>query len=139
MKKQHNFLAVAFTAILAIGSIVFISCNKADDIMPQNQIAANAQSMKDAPTDAPTPVFIINQWWTDSQGQLWHVKGSGSFINENAVTLNIKFNMPDGTIGTFEGKAEWMLPNDACVITSAYKVTPEVKAFIREFSWYLLY
>ena len=132
---------MAFAAIMTIGSIVFMSCNKADDFMPQNQPTANADevSLKATPTDEATPVFIINQWWTDSQGQLWHVKGSGSFQSENKVYLNIKFNMPNGTIGTFEGTAEWMLPNDACVVKGVTKVTPEIKAFITEFSWYLLY
>lgn len=139
MKKK--LFTVAFAAIMTFGSIVFASCNKTEDIMPQDQVNAGTYTLytKDSPTPTPEAWFIINQWWTDSQGQLWHVKGSGTFQSANKVCLKIKFNTPNGTIGTFDGTAEWMLPNDSCVIESAYKVTPEVKAFIREFSWYLLY
>ena len=139
MKKQ--LFCMAFAAIMTIGSIIFVSCDKTEDIMSQNQTTASTytQYTKDTPAPTPEAWFIINQWWTDSQGQLWHVKGSGTFQSANKVCLKIKFNMPNGTIGTFDGTSEWMLPNDSCVIESAYKVTPEVKSFIREFSWYLLY
>lgn len=141
MKSYLKKITMAFAAIMTIGSFVLASCDKTDEIMPQNQVTAgtDAQYTKDVAPTTPEAWFIIDQWWTDSQGQLWHVKGSGTFQSANKVCLKIKFNMPNGTIGTFDGTAEWMLPNDSCVIESAYKVTPEVKAFIREFSWYLLY
>ena len=68
MKKQIFCMALA--AIMTIGSIVFASCDKTEDIMSQNQASANTDTKYTKDTPAPTPEawFIITRTTVAREG-----------------------------------------------------------------------
>lgn len=133
MKKYSKFFAVALTAVMAIGSIAFVSCDKENELLnPQDQTVVS--------TDNPTTkkIYPIDEDFKDAQGQVWHVKGHGHNLNYCTVELDVNICYPNGTIRHFTGTVK-ILPDGTCsVIGCPIRLTPELIQFLTEYVSYLL-
>ena len=102
MKMSIKFYSVAIAALMALGSLAFVSCDKENDaIAPQTeQSNVSPKSLQ----------FLINEVFCDSMGRYWNMHGTGSWINvnggRNGVYLNINFRQRgDDHIYYYKGEA----------------------------------
>ena len=139
MKMSIKIYSVAIAALMALGSLAFVSCDKENDaIAPQTeQSNVSPKSLQ----------FLINEVFRDSMGRYWNMHGSGSWINvnggRNGVYLNINFRQRgDDHIYYYKGEAIWNPTSDPIQFT----VNPDgdyptrlVWLVVRDYSKYLLY
>lgn len=133
MKKFFNFYAVAFAAIMAIGSIAFVSCSKDNDIVnPQSETVASTDNT------ASKRIFPINEDFTDSMGRVWHVKGHGHKHDNHTMELDVYILYYDGvTLSDFTGVVRFV---GGTYVVESYtvRVSEELKQFLGEYAWHLL-
>ena len=141
MKKSINFFAVAFAAIVMLGSITLASCQKEDLSVLENQkgIQSEAPALKNT-----KKIFPINQYFTDSEGTLWYVWGEGHGMNTSTIAFDIKFRhafgsaTADNRVWAFDGTVK-IYPDGSCQITGAtFRMTPELERFFHDFACYWL-
>ena len=126
MKMSIKFYSVAIAALMALGSLAFVSCDKENDaIAPQTeQSNVSPKSLQ----------FLINEVFCDSMGRYWNMHG---------VYLNINFRQRgDDHIYYYKGEAIWNPTSDPIQFT----VNPDgdyptrlVWLVVRDYSKYLLY
>lgn len=147
MKKVFT---VAFVAVMAFGSLTFVSCDKDNDaINPQSYTGVPSLKTNTPPAPTPQAIFLIDECFHDSMGRYWHMKGSGSWIDvnggRNGVHLNIKFmQCGQGYSFSFKGQAIWNLTSDPeqfSLIPDEGSPEPSrlVWFVMREYSKHLLY
>lgn len=149
MKKSFKFRSVAFAAIMALGSLASVSCDKENDLLDM-QTPGTTSFKTDSPSNpGVSAIFLIDEMFHDSMGRCWHMKGSGSWINvgggRNGVHLNVKFKQCGQDYSyLFKGQAIWNLTSDP----TQFNLIPDEGApepsrlvwfVMREYSHYLLY
>ncbi len=149
MKKVFT---VAFVAVMAFGSLTFVSCDKDNDaINPQSYTGVPSLKTNTPPNSTPQAIFLIDEYFHDSMGRCWHIKGNGSWLDvnggRNGVHLDVKFRDRGGS-GTYyyKGNAVWCNPsNDVPVPFTLIpdEGSPEPSRLVwfvmREYSKHLLY
>ena len=135
MKKNYNLITVVIAAVMTLSSVTLASCSKeADDniINPKNQVSA---SINDNATKSLQ--FFVDEWFHDSAGHCWHIKGYGQWITtngvRNGVILDIKFRQAGQRVYTFNGSAVWNLESDPAQVT----ITPS-SSFMTQMTWTLI-
>ena len=142
MKKRYNFIALVVAAVMTIGSVTLASCDKeADNINPQNQIAATMDNHSSKGLQ-----FFVDEWFHDSTGHCWHIKGYGQWIINNGVrngvVLDIKFMQAGQQTYTFNGSAVWNIESDPAqvtITTNSGLISQQTWNLIRDYSKYLLF
>lgn len=144
MKKNYNLITVVIAAVMTLSSVTLASCSKeADDniINPKNQVSA---SINDNATKSLQ--FFVDEWFHDSAGHCWHIKGYGQWITtngvRNGVILDIKFMQAGQRVYTFDGTAVWNLESDPAQVTitsSSTFMTQMTWTLIRDYSKHLLF
>ncbi len=139
MKKFFKFYSVALAALMAFGSLTFVSCDKENDIVnPQTEQVAT----KNVNDGAHFPIELQN--FTDSNGTTWTVWGGYyELLGRRAIKFDIKFyptNSPNRVvIRHYVGTVTFDL-NGNCEITSGdFRMTTEIKDFLRDFARYYLH
>ncbi len=144
MKKNYNLITVVIAAFITLSSTTLASCSKeADDniINPKNQVTAeiNDNATKNLQ-------FFVDEWFHDSAGHCWHIKGYGQWITtngiRNGVILDIKFMQAGQRLYTFNGSAVWNLESDPAQVTitsSSTLMSQMTWTLIRDYSKYLLF
>ena len=144
MKKNYNLITVVIAAVMTLSSVTLASCSKeADDniINPKNQVSA---SINDNATKSLQ--FFVDEWFHDSAGHCWHIKGYGQWITtngvRNGVILDIKFMQAGQRVYTFDGTAVWNLesaPAQVTITPSSSFMTQMTWTLIRDYSKHLLF
>ncbi len=136
MKK---IFSVAFAALMALGSLTFVSCDKENDaVIPQTE--QNAPATK--------RIFPIEpHFFTDAANVVWYVWGGyGHVLTPGSVIeLDIKFRHAIGA--SHSVSAEWHFtgtvefdPEGNCTIHGAtFRLTPELKEFLCDYAKYWLH
>ncbi len=85
MKKSIKFYPVALAALMALGSLTAVSCDKENDVI-------NPQTEQETP--ALKRWFDIDPMdFTDATGTVWQVKGRGHIHNPGKeIAFDIRFN-----------------------------------------------
>ena len=140
MKKSIKFYSVVLAALMAVGSLMIVSCDKEND-------AVNPQTEQVATKDvtAPSQFPINEQIFTDMNGTTWKVWGGyGQILGRRAIKLDIKFyelyTPSRVAIKHFVGTVAFEL-NGSCNINGSLDQpwTTEIKDFLRDYAWYWLH
>ncbi len=139
MKQNFKFYPVALAALMALGSLTAVSCDKENDVI-------NPQTEQVAPS-TKTLQFQINERFTDSMGRRWIMDGTGQWLNvnggRNGVYLEVKFRQRgDDRTYYYKGKAVWDIsvdPSPFTLIPDGEQPSRLVWFVMREFSEHLLY
>ena len=144
MKKNYNLITVVIAAVMTLSSVTLASCSKeADDniINPKTEVTAG---INDNATKSLQ--FFVDEWFHDSAGHCWHIKGYGQWITtngvRNGVILDIKFMQAGQRVYTFDGTAVWNLESDPAQVTitsSSTFMTQMTWTLIRDYSKHLLF
>lgn len=136
MKRSFSFYSVAISAILAIGSLFFASCEKENDVF-------NTPNTKNASDERR--IFPIDQNFTDSNGTVWYVWGSGHIMGRRVIDFDIKFRHGFSSAETaeiprhFVGTVRVNLDGTCEIIGANFHMTTEVKDFLHDFAKYWLH
>ena len=145
MKKHYNLIKVAVAAVMTLSSVALASCSKEADeniINPQNQVTAAISD-----NDTKSLQFFVDEWFHDSAGHCWHIKGYGQWITtngvRNGVVLDIKYMQAGQRVYTFDGTAVWDLNQRPPQVTITSNTSPFMTqmawTLIRDYSKYLLF
>jgi len=139
MKKSIKIYPVVIAALMALGSVAFVACDKEQDVLTP-QVQPEQVSSKSLQ-------FQINECFRDSMGRYWNIKGYGSWVNvnggRNGVYLNVKFRQRgDDVTYYYQGQAVWNPTTDPVqftLIPDNEEPSRLVWFVMRDYSKYLLY
>ncbi len=140
MKKSIKFYSVALAALMALGSLMIVSCDKENDVVnPQTEQVAT----KDV--TAPGQFPIEEQNFTDVNGTTWRVWGGyGQLLGRRAIKFDIKFfelNTPyRAVIRHYVGRISFDLNGNCDIeVPQEFRLTTEIKDFLRSFAMHYLW
>ena len=140
MKHTLKTIPLALAALMAVGSLAVVSCDKENDVI-------NPQTEQVAPS-TKTLQFQINERFNDSMGRSWSIRGTGQWLNvnggRNGVYLEVKFRERSGDrTYYYKGKAVWDFscrPGQFTLIPDGCEEPTRLVWFVmREFTEHLLY
>lgn len=98
MKRTCKFFAVAIAAIMTIGTVTLVSCDKDD-----STITTESQVVSGDVAPATKKKVNVDIDIKDSQGRTWHVKGWVDVSLSGVKAYNIDITDPNGNTTHFEG------------------------------------
>ena len=142
MKKSIKFYSVALAALMAVGSLAFVSCDKENDVInPQTEQVSTKN------TSDQGRIFIINpQYFTDGSGMCWYIQGGHGEIIEpgHALEIDIKFHHAIHAANQivkkwrFDGTIKFDDEGNYRIYGANFHLTPELDQFLSDFARYLL-
>lgn len=134
MKKV--FIA-AIAAIMALGSLTIVSCEKDNVVNPQSEQVAT-KNMNDR-IQFPVPL----QDFTASDGNTWTVWGGYyELLGRRGIKFDIKFFPTYSTsrvfIHHYVGTIEFELDGTYTINGVDFRLTPEIETFLHDFAVYYL-
>lgn len=142
MKHSFKFYSVALAAMMTIGSIAFVSCDKENDaVEPQNGQVTTKN------TSEQRRIFPIDpQYFTDGSGMAWYLWGGFGHILEpgHVIELDIKFHHAFSSANQRErewhyiGTIKFDDEGNYRIYGATFRLTPELEQFLSDFARMLL-
>ena len=135
MKKLFT---LAFLAVMALGSLTFVSCDKENDAIDNQTEQIVAKDVE----NVQFPIELMN--FTDSNCTTWTVWGGYyELLGRRGIKFDIKF-YPTYTaqrvvIRHFVGTVTFELDGTCTVTGGDFRMTTEIKDFLRDFARYWLH
>lgn len=137
MNKKFRKSVIAVAAILTVGTVAFVACEKDEIVTEQPSVIETRASTKYEIT--------IDRDFRDSTGRIWHVKGTIKLEKWGKVSYNVDVTDPNGEVAHFEGtifrtsygtyRTEGVLiAEDGSILP----MTDEMQHFFIEFTDYVL-
>ena len=138
MKQNFKFYPVALAALMALGSLTVVSCDKENDvIIPQTE----------QETPALKRIFPIDpQYFTDGSGMVWYLWGGHGHVLQpgHVIELDIKFRYAFNSanarerIWHYAGTIKFDDQGNYYIYGADFRLTPEIEQFLSDFARHLM-